>query len=590
MAVESGNRFWDILPIVKTLWRRPLIEKLALSGNLSWFQRFDEVYLYHDLIGFILKMSPDVHELVTWFEQPHTWEEALAKFGRLYPEEMLREMIETLESHRVLVGPDEDELAALRDWVPVKARWRVAYTDHDGTVTLVLSRTSSEPPRFRVLDEFESRLWGLVDDQRSVRILTEELTGEEEAREEDLARVQGILASWTHHDAQVVKLHEVPMSFYRARMYAVPPYLTSNMPYEPLAQPSPNPQFKGPVVDLRDYHLRDIVDPTLQFDEVETTLNHLFREPHRALHGRTYPGQMLHVLVDRGILSKPGARIVEVGGGTGTFARGFLGDLEREHPDLLPGVSYTVVELSPALAASQEAMLQGYRGVARVIQGDAHRLDLPDGSVDLLISNEMIGDLESARVSLDELEHPEREPRHSSPEALEMIRRHSIPVQDGPESFHINLGAMKLVERAYRVLAPGGWALFTEFGEEHAYPRESVHLDHAEFSIHFGHVRHVAESVGFETTFEFLMDFLDMDRTLYTLATTRTYLRNLQALFARHGRRLLKLAYTREDLEALAEGALDLDRVEALHFDKIEDRICGLVPHHFKILLCHKPG
>lgn len=575
------------------------LEPLVVSANLSWFTRREEVFCYHDLVGYILRMSPDIREVLRWFATPHTTAEANDEFGRMLPEEMLQEILATFRQHRCLVEPGKEELPDLPQLVPVKAKWRVAYTGEDGQVLLVLSRTAGETPRFRQLDPLESAVWKLIDGQRTTAAIAAAAARDLEREEEGvLADIRKALASWTHHSAQVVKLHEVPLSFYKGRMHALPPYLTSTMPFEPLqeapspcAELPPGPAGRAPaVVDLRGYHVRDIVDPALQFDEVETTLNHLFRHPHRALHGRTYPGQMAHVLIERGLFPAGASQVVEVGGGTGSFARGFLEALAGEHPGHLAGLRYTVVELSPALAASQRTQLAPFAGLAEVREGDAESLDLPACSVDLLIANEMIGDLRNALVTQEDLQRDRGglPPRESSGEALETIRRYGIPVEDAPPRFHLNLGAIRLLEHVASVLRPGGCAVLTEFGEEYGYPKESEHLDHAEFSIHFGQLLQVARRLKLSPRFEFLMDFLDMDRSLQTLATTRPHLRNLQALFARHGRQMLKLAYTREDLLALADGALDLERVEALHFDRIEDRICGLVPHHFKILICSK--
>jgi len=561
-------------------------ELLQTSAHLSWFQRHDEVFLYHDLVGYILRMSPDIRELVLWFDPARSRSAAATHFGERYPEEMLRELVTTLVQHRVLNRPGVDELAEVAGMFPFKARWRVAYTADDGSVTLALSRSSKERPRLRRLDAFESALFAAVDGLHSVRALADQV-GEAQGLtlEQALPRALSAMASWTRPDAQVIKLHELPLSFYDHQRHAIPPYLSSTMPYEPLDTPRPSPQVQGGMVDLRDYHREEIVDPQLQFDEVETTLNHLFRFPHAALRGQTYPAQMLAKLVERGFAGEAPLRVLEVGGGTGSFAEGFVTALREQHPTLAEGLSYTLLELSPALAANQRRRLEPL-GV-RVVQGDIETAELPAGSVDLLIANEMIGDLRTARVTHADLEADETG-GDSPREALACIQRHSLPVQDAPDPFYLNLGALLLVERLPTLLAPGGVAVLTEFGEEHRYPVESFHLDHAEFSIHFGHVRHVARAVGLQSEMEFLMDFLDMDRSLKTLATTRPFQRNLRALLATYGVELQKRVYTRADLKELTAAALDVDRLEALQFDRIEDRVCGLVPHHFKLLWCQQ--
>ena len=43
---------------------------LVRSPHLSTFGHMGEVYLYHDLYGMILKMSPDVLEVLDAFEAP----------------------------------------------------------------------------------------------------------------------------------------------------------------------------------------------------------------------------------------------------------------------------------------------------------------------------------------------------------------------------------------------------------------------------------------------------------------------------------------------------------------------------------------
>ncbi|MBM4321819.1 MAG: methyltransferase domain-containing protein, partial [Deltaproteobacteria bacterium] len=500
---------------------------LTVSPSLSWFGRREEVYCYHDLIGYILQMSGDIHELVAWFGTPHTAAEAVEEFGRLLPEQMVQEIVETLKQHRCLLPPGEDDLGDFAGWVPVKAKWRVACTAPDGMVTLVLSRTASEVPRFRSLDREESVIWGLLDGLRTAGEVVAEAALRLGRPEEELRdATRRALASWTHHGAQVVKLHEVPLSFYKGRMHALPPYLTSTMPFPSLGGGTLLAAAgRSPVVDLRDYHRRHVVDPQLQFDEVETTLNHLFRRPHRALQGRTYPGQMASVLAARGLLPAAG-QVVEIGGGTGSFAEGFWQALQQEHPERAAALRYTVVELSPALAEHQRRLLAPFGERVQVQAGDAESLDLPAESVDLLIANEMIGDLRSALVTQDDLDLAEHGgiPKESSLEAVELIRSYGLPVGDAPPRFFLNLGALRLLEHVARVLRPGGVAVLTEFGERHAYPCESDHLDHAEFSIHFGHLIHVAHLLGLSPEFEFLMDFLEMDRNLQTLATTRPQL------------------------------------------------------------------
>jgi len=138
-------------------------------------------------------------------------------------------------------------------------------------------------------------------------------------------------------------------------------------------------------------------------------------------------------------------------------------------------------------------------------------------------------------------------------------------------------------------MRPGASAWITEFGEMGKWPVLSTHLDHPELSIHFGHLTLVSRAVGFETDFAFVMDLIDMRRDLEGLQTTRSYFKCLKALFAERGLQLDKVGYTREMFVALVGDKLQPGEVGEIGFDRIEDRLMGLVPHEFKALLLKKP-
>ena len=148
----------------------------------------------------------------------------------------------------------------------------------------------------------------------------------------------------------------------------------------------------------------------------------------------------------------------------------------------------------------------------------------------------------------------------------------------------LNTGAFRLLERAARWLRPGGVGMFSEFGERTAFPRLSTHLDHPEYSIHFGHLESVATGLELSPQFVYLMDLLDMRRDLEGLATTRSQFRALVAMLAARGVKLDKVGYT---AEMFAELTADLEPASFgdIRFDRIEDRLMGLVPHEFKAVI-----
>ena len=132
--------------------------------------------------------------------------------------------------------------------------------------------------------------------------------------------------------------------------------------------------------------------------------------------------------------------------------------------------------------------------------------------------------------------------------------------------------------------------MVTEFGELNAWPRLSTQLDHPELSTHFGHLEQVARGESLEANVEFVIDLLDLDRTQQALATTRSHFRALRALAASADVELVKIGYTRELLAHTVADKLDLATIGELRFDRIEDRLMGLVPHEFKALLAKKPS
>ncbi len=205
------------------------------------------------------------------------------------------------------------------------------------------------------------------------------------------------------------------------------------------------------------------------FDHRETTLAHAFAEPHPALGGRRYGQALREVLAPA-----PGQRVVEVGAGTGELARDFLG----------PGpLAYTRVDRSPELLAAQDLAAPGSRGLL----GDALALPLRDGSVDLLLANEVLADLEA------------------SPELGDWDLR----VEPGQALF--NTGSFSLLREAWRVLRPGGRLWLSEFGGLDEQPTETRQLDHPEVSVHFGQLLQVALALGFSATVRPLSEVLGFD-------------------------------------------------------------------------------
>ncbi len=238
---------------------------------------------------------------------------------------------------------------------------------------------------------------------------------------------------------------------------------------------------------------RDAVSPVERFDDVETTISHLFRRPHPALGGRSYGEALYQALRAKGLLEAP--EVHELGGGAGFVAAAMSSMATREGRPL----RYTFLELSRTLLSAQRTQLPS----ATAIAAHAERLPLRNGVVrGLFLANEVIADL---RVSPAD-----------APESAELARRYGLSL-DGAR--RLNTGAIRFVEELARVLARGASACLVEFGGD--FEASPVALSgafgralHVEHSIHFGHLEAAAKALGFKTERVAMADLLQIDRSM----------------------------------------------------------------------------
>jgi SAM-dependent methyltransferase len=546
------------------------------------------VYLFHDLYGYLMQMSPDIADMIEAFSGGVDTEETIQYFAGKLADADPREFIDVLVGHAVLVDPNEDEVEAMWAFVPIKGKWNV--WQRRGDRLTLWTAWGERPIQQLFLDPDETRIWDAIDGQKRLIELR---------HHHDNTKLLALVRRLVHHDVQAVKLSMMPWSVYAKRPAMAPAYLASTMPYPSWQPGTPVP----PEPALAAYHQHEIVSGDTQFDHRETALSHLLRVPHPALAGtpralRTYGQALADVLLGRGAVPEHQVRILEIGAGLGYVAHDVLQRLQGGKRE----VSYTIIELSPALAAAQQARLAdiagvgggggggGGGGVTWVI-GDVLDVAL-DATFDLIISNEMAGDLPARQLSRVEVGLAadggtvDRDKlRAFSRVAADL----GVVIDDAPEPFYLQTGALDMIARIATWLAPGGTAVVTEFGDVASWPRLSTQLDHPELSTHFGHLAQAARGAGLEANVEFVIDLLDFDRTLQGLATTRSHFRALRALAADAGIELAKIGYTPELLAHAVGDKLDLEAIGELRWDKIEDRLMGLVPHEFKALVLKRP-
>ena len=553
---------------------------LQRSQHLSTFAHQGAVYLYHDLYGYLMQMSPDLIAFLDQFAGPTNVADVVARNADAFEGQPPQQFVDIFYQHACLVEPDDPEVEGIWPMIAIKGKWNV--WQREGDKVTLWTAWGEHPVRQLALDADETKMWDAFDGEKRLNELR---------AVHDRARLEALVVRLAHSDVQAIKLCAFPLSMFAKRPQMAPRYLMSTMPYRRWA---PGQPLEAPVTDVftDDYYKHEVDDAAAQFDHRETTLSHLFREPHPALQGRTYGAALVDALAKEERLPAEKIRVLEVGAGLGYVARAVCEGLAARGLE----VEYTIQEIAPALAAAQRARCAGLPVTVR--EGDVLTADLPADGYDLIIANEMVGDLPALQLSRTavglEADGSGGEVDPVKLEALgrpgQLVKELGIVLDDAPEPFYLLTGALELMSEIARWLAPDGTAIVTEFGDRLTWPKLSSHLDHPELSTHFGHLLQAAMARGLTGRIDFVMDLIDMARDTEGLATTRSHFRALRALAASAGVDLPKLGYTRELLAARCAGKLDLAQVGELRWDKIEDRLMGLVPHEFKALVVRKPS
>lgn len=557
----------------------PLPPRLARSRHLAWFAHMGAVYLFHDLYGYIIEMSEDIADFIAAFGDGVDPLATISDYGNRFGDADPRQFVDALVAHQVLVDPNERELDGIWAFVPIKGKWNVwqrtsAGVDRGEDRVTLWTAWGDRPIQQVMLDREETAMWDAFDGNKRLAELR---------THHDPERLLALVRRLVHHDVQALKLSMMPWTTYAKRPGLAPPYLASTMPY-PAWQPR-TPLPRAPRLDS--YHQASIDDADHQFEHRETTLSHLLRVPHPVLAGRSYGQALIDALGARDYLPTAAAiRVLEIGGGLGYLARDAIDRLRERGL----AVDYTIVELSPELERAQRDLLGDN---ARWITGDALVAAVPDHAFDLVIANEVVGDLPALQLTRAAVgligDDATADAAHMRVAGGGIAVDLGVAIDDAPDPFYLQTGAFELIARIARWLAPNGAAIVTEFGELAGWPRLSTQLDHPELSTHFGHLAQAARGAGLAAKVEFVIDVLDFDRSLQGLATTRSHFRALRALAKAAGIELSKIGYTPELLARALGNQLDVSTIGELRWQPIEDRLMGLVPHEFKALLMRAP-
>lgn len=580
------------------------------SRHLTYFHQHGQAFAFHNLFGYILGMSPDLVGLLEFHRgSPRSRTEVKAAYHEHFSSDQLDEFLKVFELFSCIVESELAEERLVWDMVPVRSRWLVFHQPDEQSLQFWRTdrnghSSCDEVPPWGV------DLWASFDGERTLGAIYDDLKDHPGLAELSDPRdsVWRLITEWIHHSRQYLKLAKRPLSTFGAE-HQWPSYLRSTMPYavwspdsEPISE-NPLESIATPINPPHSYYEHDVDDAQSQFDDVETTLSHLFRGPSPLLAGASYAERVIQYLINENYLKRDATQLLEVGGGMGHLAAGILSYLKTHESALYDQLSYTIVDLSPALRSEQLAQLKkaGVEDKVKWISGNVETLTLPENSVDLLISNEVIGDFTTVKLTHESLnldQHPETNEAIASwsseqAEALgkagALLKRYGFPLRDAPEEFYFNVGAIEFISKIEGALRQGGTAFVTEYGELMRFPVPGTHLDHIEFSIHFGFLANAAKQEGLEVVFEYVQNVIGLDLDAFTLETTRTYFASLKAMLASHGVALEKRAYSHQMFAELLDGHIGLNAIGDIRFRKIDERCMGLAPHEFKALIVTKP-
>lgn len=246
------------------------------------------------------------------------------------------------------------------------------------------------------------------------------------------------------------------------------------------------------INSTRGFHRESPVDLMKELTICETLASPA--SPHAQSLGikKGYGALLGDFLASRGLLG-PFSTVLELGGGYGTLMHGLL----ASHGHLIQKA--IMMDLSPMLLRRQRTRLQEFRDRVSFIQADIHELKGAGGRLDLIIINEVIGDLD-VTCNLDPSDLPE--------EVAWLVKTYGLETPDaGP--FNFNTGALRLVETLCRLGVP---AFLSEHSSDpiipvampylgeglcrDAFPREIRLHGHSEYTIRFSHLVKVAQALG----------------------------------------------------------------------------------------------
>src|ERR1041385_2511027 len=539
------------------------------------FPGFVQYAVFHRLTGELFEPSERVREVLL----------AIKSNSNVSPngdDDNSRIELQHLIQNQFLVSEDFDALAPLVDCYVTRPIQNpaVAYRSHTGEWKLVrtsmqhavYSRKLNELPRVieEILSPLTAEIFLAADGTRTLQQIFTALR--DSANVIDDAEFRSAIDYLTTQERQLIK-------FTARREDLDNPFTWVNIVPRDLYHADRKNNSSETIID---FHLHDIEDATWEFDQIEPTVNHSFRFPHEALGGLDYGSRVfvstLRPEVVPSLAHSPRLEPPEVGGGTGSFASSFI----RQASSSID-VDYHILDLSPALMANQRKVLAELLPESKHFQQNATEFDLPGRTFDLIISNEVIADFPVARV--------ERNPSGGwQGEGAYYVEKYNLATDDAPDSFMVNAGVFRFLERAWKHLTPGGTLIVTEYGAGQRYPLPSFNLNHDEYTIHFGHVAACANKIGFQCRLLTLKEFLGLDDEVLVLNGREEHLLCLNHVLKDYGEELPYAVISKSDFERRCDGVVEQTGLIGYSFSPLKTGYhFGPNIRDFLVLIMNKP-
>ena len=539
------------------------------------FPGFVQYAVFHRLTGELFEPSERVREVLLAIQSNTT----VSPIG---DDENVAAQLRHLIQNQFLVSEGFDPLAPLLDCYVTRPIQNpaVAYCSHSGEWKLVrtsmqhavYSRKLNELPRVieEILSPLTAEIFLAADGTRTLQQIFTALR--DSANVIDDAEFRSAIDYLTTQERQLIK-------FTARREDLDNPFTWVNIVPRDLYHADRKNNSSETIID---FHLHDIEDATWEFDQIEPTVNHSFRFPHEALGGLDYGSRFcvstLRPEVVPSLAHSSRLELLEVGGGTGSFASSFI----RQASSSID-VDYHILDLSPALMANQRKVLAELLPESKHFQQNATEFDLPGRTFDLIVSNEVIADFPVAPV--------ERNPSGGwQGEGAYYVEKYNLATDDAPDSFMVNAGVFRFLERAWKHLTPGGTLIVTEYGAGQRYPAASFNLNHDEYTIHFGHVATCAQQIGFQCRLLTLKEFLGLDDEVLVLNGREEHLLCLNHVLKDYGEELPYAVISKSDFERRCDGVVEQTGLIGYSFSPLKTGYhFGPNIRDFLVLIMNKP-